>query len=137
VRSDMGAAGRRSRGRVPLLPRPGSARRASGRRELGVVVQGCLFLATNSLAPRGARQGDTSRAWQHLETANRLQRARIHYSPAGADALLRTLRDLFLMPPDAGRGVGADAAEMSSARATLRVRAGGASRAGRDAPERR
>jgi len=96
---------------------------------------GCRYC--HGLAPPGARQGDASRAWQHLETANRLQRARIHYSPAGADALLRTLRDLFLMPPDAGRGVGADAAEMSSARATLRVRAGGASRAGRDAPERR
>ncbi|KAK9821781.1 hypothetical protein WJX81_002302 [Elliptochloris bilobata] len=66
-------------------------------------------------------QGDASRAWHHLELANRLQRSRIQYSPDGADALLHTLRELFLLPASAGLGSAAHASELTSARATLKA----------------
>ena len=70
---------------------------------------------------RNCPQGDASRAWHHLELANRLQRSRIQFSAEGADALLHTLRELFLLPPSAGLGSGAHTHELASARATLKA----------------
>lgn len=82
-------------------------------------TEGRLQQLSGRAGERG--QGDASRAWQHLDKANRLQRSRIRYSSAGSDALAGTLRELFLLPPSAGLGSAAAHAELDSARATLKV----------------